>query len=73
MVSQNHTVANDGNDNDNVDEYASEINRGLRASERTFSENSIFTRDREDAPTDLWYVTRYSPRNLEKTCLVTLL
>lgn len=31
MVSWNHAVANDGTDNDDVDEYASEINRGVRA------------------------------------------
>ena len=35
-------------DNDDVDEYASKINREMRA--RSSSENSIFTRDREDAP-----------------------
>lgn len=43
MVSQNHTVADDGADNDDVDGYASKINRQMRA--RSSSENSIFTRD----------------------------
>jgi len=58
MVSQNHTVANDGTDNDDVDGYASKINREMRA--QSSSENSIFTRDREDSPADLRRVTRFA-------------
>lgn len=50
--------ANDGTDNDDADGYASEINREMRA--RSPSENSIFTRDREDAPADLRRVMRFA-------------
>lgn len=58
MVSQNRMVANDGTDNDDVDGYASEINREVRA--WSSSGNSIFTRDREDAPADLRRVMRFA-------------
>lgn len=47
MDSQNHTVANDGTDNDDVDGHASEINREMRAI--FFRELDIYARDREDA------------------------
>lgn len=51
---------NDGTDNDDVDGYASEINRGVRtrALNLFFPENPIFTR--ATAPTNLRYVTRDS-------------
>jgi len=44
MVSQNHTVANDGTDNDDVDGYASEINRQMRTI--FFRELDIYARPR---------------------------
>lgn len=44
MISRNHTVADDGTDNDDVDEHASKINRGMRAD--FFKEFNICTRPR---------------------------
>lgn len=44
MVSQNHTVANNGTDNDDVDGYASAINREMRAI--FFRELDIYARPR---------------------------
>lgn len=53
MVSRNHTVANDGTDNDDLDEYTNEINRGVRPERkrenaRFFRESDIYARPRAE-------------------------